>query len=400
LPGLELSSADVIGHIDELCELGGDDRRTGCAARGGYVTIRGWLLDRAAHRPADALAIQLDAGPPIETISGLPRPDVAEVFGQAATASGFAAAIPVLSPLGAHSLSLLPHIDGRSSRVELRDVLRVLAAPDPFAGLERRPGQWAVCVDGAFDKSGSPLIRQDGAYIVPEGVEAELRFWAIDRATLMAPLAIVVRLGGRHVRIASSIERPDAAASVGATGAERCGYVFPLLAPLVGTEQLDIFGLDADGGYSQLASVLVRQPRPLRSSILPQTGAIAGELDEVSCEGIPLQRRGEFSAAIGQTLRLIGWAVDTIGPRLTGGIEIQIDGVAIVETQTSLARGDVAAQHGSRGVSDCGFDCGFRVPNLRLGMHALVVCALSARRDATTELARLKLTVRRAASVG
>ena len=145
-------------------------------------------------------------------------------------------------------------------------------------------------------------------------------------------------------------------------------------APLVGPRQFDISGADADAATaSSRRSSWFGKPRPLRSSILPQTGAIAGELDEVSCEGIPLQRRGEFSAAIGQTLRLIGWAVDTIGPRLTGGIEIQIDGVAIVETQTSLARGDVAAQHGSRGVSDCGFDCRFRVPNLRLGMHALVV---------------------------
>jgi hypothetical protein len=52
VPGIELRTDDVIGHIDELHEAGGASAIADNVARGSYVTVRGWLLDRATHRPA------------------------------------------------------------------------------------------------------------------------------------------------------------------------------------------------------------------------------------------------------------------------------------------------------------------------------------------------------------
>jgi hypothetical protein len=137
----------------------------------------------------------------------------------------------------------------------------------------------------------------------------------------------------------------------------------------------------------------VRQPDPLPNSFLPANANVIASLDEVNLGNSNVESMTALSAAPGQRLRLRGWAIDRVGPRLAGGIDVLIDGNCILSTQTTKSRPDIAAIFGS-GVADCEFDAAFLVPALRSGSHALTIRALSARRDAFSEIARIDLRIR------
>ena len=395
MPGIELQTDDVVGSIDELHEAGGVSDVAHSVARGSYVTVRGWLLDRVSHRPAESIAVALTAESEVEAVMGLPRPDVAEVFGASATGSGFAAAVPADAALGLCALSLRPRRNGLRWDVALEDAVTVVPPKDPFEGFDRRPGQWAFVIDGMFVGESRVPREANGVYVVDPRVPAELRLWAIDGAALEPASAIVARFGGRFVRITSTIPRSDAAASLRAPRATMCGFAVPFIPSPVGTERVDLYALDGEGSYAHLASVRARQPNPLPASILPVTAKVQGALDALDVAGAAVEPVGDVTVTPGQALRLRGWAVDTLGPRLSGGIDVLIDDNLVGEMQTLCDRSDIAAKFAHSGLLESGFDLTLTVPGLELGPHELTVRVFSARRDAILILARRTLRVPR-----
>jgi hypothetical protein len=391
---MELRSDSVVGYLDELSELGCDAIVTNTAARGGFVIVRGWLYDREAERSADTIRIRLNSGPAVEAVVGLNRPDVANVMGTRAAASGFAAAIPVLVTAGSCTLAISPAFDDRSRTIELHDVIEVVDAPDPFAGLHPDPGHWMFSVDGVFDGAGRCIeVDAAGAYVLPADAGADARLWVLDAGDRQPPQALVVRFGGRHLIVSSTIERLDAALSIDAPGARMCGFSIPLMPSPIGTEIIDVYAVGRSGAYAHLTSLRVRRPEPLSAGLLPPTAPLIGALDAVFCDGVSAPAAGDIPVDVGMAIRLCGWVVDPVGPRLTGGIEVLVDGRVAAETHTRLVRTDVAASLGTNGVAECGFDVLLTVPQLAAGPHVLAVRALSSRRDATGILAQRRLNV-------
>jgi hypothetical protein len=394
LSGIELQSDDVIGHIDELRGSGDSSAIAARVDRGGFVTIRGWLLDRGSQRPPDSIAVNFGAGPPVEAVIGLPRPDVEAAFGFGAARSGFAVAVPANSECGACTLSLRPLRAGRSSAVELKDVVTIVAPADPFAGLEGRAGRWVVIIDGIF--AGELPVPRDasGVFVVDLQAPAELCFWAIDAETRRAPEAIVARFGGRYLRVTSTIARPDAAASQSAPGAAMCGFAVPFVPSPIGIDRVELYALDDEGSFAHIASVRARQAQPLPASVLPDASSVRGAVDALEVAGAAVRAADRILAVPGQALVVRGWAIDANGPRLCGGVDVLIDGKLAGEAQTLLVRNDIAAKFAHPRLAESGFEVSAVVPDLEAREVELAVWVYSARRDAATVLLRRPLAGR------
>jgi hypothetical protein len=394
--GISFGRGSFVGHIDEIGQAGGESGIATSIARGGFAIVRGWLVDRRASKPPDAISVAVGSGSIVAAVTGLKRPDVAAVYGSAAIASGFVAAVPIDVPLGACALSVRVRAGRRRFSVEVPIPSLVVAPDDPFGGLERRPGDWRYCVDGVFVGDARAPVDASGAYVVAPGEAADIRMWAIDAAALCPPAAIVARFGGRYLAVPGTIERADAAAHVGAYGAAWCGFSIPFIPSPVGTDQVEIYAVDRFGGYAHLTFVRARGAHPRSASVLPPTASTRGVIDMLAVDAFESRSDARVTACAGQRLRVRGWAIDEVGPRLSGGVELLVDGEAIAQTQTRLARPDVAALFESGMLVDSGFEMGIDLPPLPIGTRQLALRVYSARRDAAAIVARRTLRVVRA----
>ena len=385
----KIESNDVLGSVDEVRQLGRPTPSDGIAV-GSYVTVRGWILNRTDGMPLKDLRVRIDALSPSDAILGIERTDVRDSHGASALKSGFLAVLPVMAPPGRHEL-----VFGFDTNDQRRDLIlsaALITEPpvDPLAGLVHDRAGWEFALDGVFD-GGSALDHDpDGVFICPTERPVAIRGWALHGPTGMAAYEIVARSGGRYLRVAPQA-RPDVAAIKAAPHAIDCGFTIPLLPSSIGVEEIALFALREDGSYASLAHVRVRQAEPLASSTLPESDAIAGTIDAIALDDGTIDSTSEIHAVEHQVLHLRGWAVDTVGPLLAGGIELTLDDVAVVQTQTSLARHDIATKY--RGLADAGFEIAWTIAALAPGAHRLDVRALSARRDAVATLATYRFSV-------
>ena len=390
LTPIAIESNDVLGSVDEVRQLGRPTASDGIAV-GSYITIRGWILNRAHGTPLKDLRVGIDALAPSTAILGLERTDVRDSHGASALKSGFLAVLPVTVPPGRHEL-----VFGFDTNDERRDLIvsaALMTEPpvDPLAGLAHNGAGWEFALDGVFDGDSALDQNSDGVFVCPTERPVAIRGWALHGPTGAVAREIVARSGGRYLHVLAQQARPDVAAVKAAPHAIDCGFTIPLLPSQIGVEEIGLFALREDGSYASLARIRVRQARPLASSTLPESDTIVGAVDAIALDDRTLDSISEIHAFEHQVLRVRGWAVDTVGPLLTGGIELTLDDVAVVQTQTSLARQDIATKY--HAPTDAGFEIAWTIAALAPGAHLLGLRALCARRDCVATLATYRFFV-------
>jgi len=386
----KIESNDVLGSVDEVRQLGRPAPTDGIAV-GSYLVVRGWILNRADGTPLQDLRVGIDAFSPSAAILGFERTDVRDAHGASALKSGFLAVLPVTAPPGRHELVFGFGTNDRRRDLVVSAALMTEPPVDPLAGLADERAGWEFALDGVFDGDSALDQDSDGVFVCPTERPVAIRGWALHGPTGAAAREIVARTGGRYLLVLAPQARPDVAAIKAAPHAVDCGFTIPLLPSPIGVEEIALFALREDGSYASLARVRVRQARPLASSTLPRSDAVAGTIDAIALDDRTLDSIHEINAFEHQVLRVRGWAVDTVGPLLTGGIELTLDDVAVVQTQTSLTRQDIATKY--HGLTDTGFEIAWTIAALAPGAHLLGVRALSARRDAVATLATYRFFV-------
>lgn len=390
-----LRSASLIGHIDEIAVVGGDVLTSDGIPRGGYASFRGWLVDGSGVRQPDGLAIAVGDGKQIAATLGFPRPDVSENLGLDGVQGGFYGVGAVTAACGAQPLVVFARIGDELRPLECSGQCAVLPVVDPLSGLTRRNDGWAAVIDGFFGGDDAITTTGDGgAIVVGEDRPVSLRFWCVDLKAGTPPLAVVARMGGSYLSVLDGVRRADAARHVGAPDAERCGYLVSSVPPLVGVGIIELFAIFEDGTYGSLGSTAFRRSVPLSSRVLPEDAQVTGELDEIRVGDRTFTRDDTIELRQDETLVIRGWSVDTVGPRLTGGVEAHVNDVLVSESRRGISRPDIAAHFEHSGLSDCEFALDIAGANLKPSSSHLTLWGLSARRDARALFAKLRLRVR------
>jgi len=387
---IEIRSESVLGCIDDIRELGRPSPDG--ASVGGFVAIRGWLVPAPGAAPIDAIALGLAPEAHFAAIVGIERPDVRAVNGNGARFSGFAATLPIPDMRGKQALHVRVLQEGIEREFILGDALAASAPVDPFANLEPRDTPWATAIDGVFAGAEILLADNAGIYTIDPAHATVIRGWAARSDPPATAHEIVARSGGRYLRVLQEQPRPDVAAALGA-GALASGFTVPIVPSTVGVEEIHLFAVGEDETYAPIARVRLRSSNAAASTDLPEGADIRGALEELSLAGTALDRDRPLELRDGAELVLNGWAIDAVGPRLCGGIEILIDDVSVVLTQTDLPRPEIARANAHSGVRDCGFAVRWRIAGLTPGPHTLAVRVLSANRETRATLARLPVSM-------
>lgn len=391
-----LRNGSIVGQIDEVAVVGGDVVLNQAIPRGADVSFRGWLLNGAGDRQPDGLEIRVGPGRIIVPTLGFARPDVASVLATNVINSGFYGVGSVAAPCGVQPVLVWARFGDERLPLEGGGTVEVADVIDPLAGLTPRDGGWAGAADGfmsgdrqvdSVDDGGTTIVRFDRP--------TSLRGWCLDLNAGRPAVAVVARMGGSYLKVIDGIDRPDAAKHHGVPHAAACGFHVPAVPPLAGIGEIELFLIFEDGSYAALPVVRFRQPEPISSHALPTDASIEGVLDELRVGEREVEKGGNLELRGDDVLLIRGWAVDTVGPRLAGAVEIEISGTCVAQARRGQRRLDIANHLGNSAVSDCEFIAEVLVRGLEPRTHTMEIWALSARRDARALIASQNLVVHR-----
>ena len=381
--GTDRRSHRAIGNLDSIEEIGSRIRADSPLGRGGYAVVRGWALHEGRHEPVDSLLVSLGAETTVAAFLGLPRPDVAERFGPGALNAGFLAVFPLTGTLGQHRLTLEARAGDELLSCDTSCTISIDVPENPLAGRQERGEFWAYAIDGVHLSDGAPARTfEQGVAILSWGSPAFIKLWVIDLAKRAPPEGIIARSGGVYLRVIDGLMRHDAALSAGAPEAVRCGFAVPVTPSLSGTESIELFALGSDDTYVRLGEVRLRRTDPLPFSSLSRSGRIRGRIDSIAVDDRSVSATHDIAVAHRSILKLRGWAVDEIGPRLSGGVFADMEGGATYEASCGGIRLDVAEELDAPGIAACEFEATIDVTSLSPGRHRISMFALTARRDA------------------
>lgn len=382
IDGTSRRSHRAIAYVDTVEEIGARSGADSPLGRGAYAVVRGWALHEGRHEPVESLRVSVGTETTVEAFLGLPRPDVAERFGRGALNAGFVAVFPLTAPCGPYQLTLEALAGDEVLPCDTSYAVSIDVPENPLAGRQERGDFWAYAIDGVYLSNGTPASSFDqGIAVLSWGCSAFIKLWAIDLAKRAPPEAIIARSGGVYLRVIDSLMRHDAALSVGAPGAAQCGFAVPVSPSLSGTELVELFALGCNDTYVRIGEVKLRRPDTLPLSALPRSGRIRGHLDEITVNGAPVSAADDIAVAHGSVMKLRGWAVDEMGPRLSGGVFADIEGDTF-EALRGRIRPDVAALLDAPDVAACEFEATIDTTSLSPGRHRISMFALTARRDA------------------
>lgn len=390
-PGAEA----IVGNIDEVNVVGSEPVLDETIPQGGQISVRGWLLDRATGSPPRRLKVGIAGGSAVDALLGFPRPDVAAAFDWAQSeVAGFYAVLPIDTEVGQYPIVATAHATGGATTMAFSSEVKVTKAIDPLSGLRTREDGWAFNYDGFF--VGDQLIdtaKPEHIAHLPVDHLTLLRLWLIDTKCGRPPRSVFARLGGRYLHVFDGTERHDAAANVGVQDASRCGFDIAVVPPAVGIAPLQVYAISFDGTFARLPTLFVENRWPLPTEFIAQSARVAANVDDVLVGGESVKGQDRVVAARGKPIWIHGWALDELGPRLTGGIEVLIDGRMIVRPSMTPPRPDVAELYGNALLAEAGFAVSVDTSGLRLGSHEIVLRAFSARGDQLKAFHNLKVLI-------
>jgi hypothetical protein len=387
----------LAGCIDEVAVIGGDPVTGYGIPRGGYVSFRGWLVNVAGGPQPDEVNIAVGTSPREQRLTGLlglPRPDVASQSPGGVVDCGFFGAGAITAPCGTQPVVVTARTGSTVVHLACAGTVDVVPTLDPLQGLTFRDGGVSASIDGFYAGDDRVDQQANGMAIVPFDRPVSLRLWCVDRRSGTPPLAVVARLGGSYLSVIDGVERPDVVRHLELSEAVRPGFLVPVFAPHAGTGTIEMFAILEDGTYARIPAVRFRAPDAATTQVLPTHAQIRGMVDEARVADREFAGTSAIEAGRGQTVFIRGWAFDLVGPRVSGGIEAEIDGVVVAEARRGNPRADIARESGNSAVSDSEFIVEIDTRTLPPRRYTLSLWALSARSDARSLFASRSLIVR------
>ncbi len=376
--GVETLSAgdDRALNVDRTAVRGALDR---AEAAHGVLRLSGWAINLDNGEPADNVLVFVDGECVFAGHTGHERSDAGEISGDGAAAqSGFELELP-MSSVG--DLSRAP--------------LRVFATSgDAAAELTyAHDAGWVSVVQHHLDDG--VLVGSDGSRRTPrvgplDGVldtalieddRLNLLGWAADLEGSRNAELLLVLVDGRQVYSGRIwLERASLADDLGDPALHHAGFHHKLPLDWFGGPpdgRVQVFAVNGDHAVelrpTENARWVTPQSIPDQLQLDPRDasavtwvmGDSVSELGTVTfnasdgwaAELTPWSLGGALDAAVddGETLRLLGWAVDTMGGRPADHIVVLLDGQHLVAATPWLERSDVAETLGDEGLLPCGF---------------------------------------------
>jgi hypothetical protein len=394
--GREPRTESILCHIDEISVAAGEPTTSGSLPQGALTSVRGWFLSREHGDALSRVTTRIGDGLPVDAHWEFRRQDVTAAFEWASPYCGFYAVLPIDSGQGTQTVTVSAYATDRTIRTASPCQVEVSGALDPLAGLSERPDGWAVSIDGFFSSDGHlhSFVRGSKASIIPYERPALLKVWIVDVKSRRPPTAVLALLGGSYLPVYGPSDRNDAALHVGIPSAALCGFTIPVIPPWAGTATVRLFALSVDGTYLRIPPITVRQENALRADALPDGDTVRGNIDEIRVGDFVSESHERVVVPRGTLVQIRGWAVDTLGPRLSGGVEAVIDGAEIVAALSGRLRPEIALDFGNTALADCEFLCSFDTVDWRRGAHSIALRAFSSRGDRIQRFGQIMLVVR------
>jgi hypothetical protein len=376
-----------LGNLDVLESARGLGSEATIVRQREVLFLHGWAVN-AQYHPVDRVFVGIDDADPVEGVTGLDRPDVAQAVGSAGAAkAGFAAAIPIGSVApGMHSIWASFATGDEVFRVpgELR--IEVLPTLDPVADLAPRAEGWAVSIDGVYVGDDRLAGAVGDGLALAAAAPAILRGWAVDTQA-KKPVGDIIAYDANGPRFGIvGFDRPDVIDDLALPGVLACGFGVPVLAPWAGEETVRLVVLSADRrSFLEAGTVRIRRVARERTSDLPRLDEPARvTVDEVSGDGAPRRvSTGEGCLAFRreELLDVRGWAIDDVSHALPAAVTVRVGDRHEFTAQTRLERPDVAAALCDPALAASGFFARIPLAGIPPGEYRIAVRVVAADRS-------------------
>ena len=332
---------------------------TGTVAPGGTLNVLGWAGDFQDGAPVFKVQVLLDGGVIGNAVLGDVRTDVAHIYGNNFTNSGwhFTYSVPNTIAFGTHQVTAVA-TDSANATAQLSNTISVTVGNTP-------PFGW---VDSAHNPA-------DGTTTVPQGRTVAIAGWAVDDQDGAPITKVQVLLDGTLIGNAVlGDSRPDVASALhnplDASSGWHLNYTVPL-ATATGSHTVTAVGFDSSGASASLAS---------SASFTVVNALPFGWLDNALNAA-----NGTGSVAQGGTLSIVGWAVDVHDGAPVSKVQVFIDGSLIGNATLGDPRPDVASAFSNPAYTNSGWHLSYQVPNtLSVGQHTVTAVAFNSANASAT----------------
>ena len=324
------------------------------------VLVDGWVGDAIDGAPLSNVKVYIDSTLQAAPSLGIPRTDVASVYGSRYLKSGFEGAYPASGLiLGTHTVKVIAtDSGGRSATFGPLNITVTSSAPPatpPFGDLEQ-----------ALDaQTGQTTVSQlDSVYV--DGWVAD----AVDHAPLSN---VKVYIDGSLITAGAltlGVARPDVAAIYGSVYTDSGFYwYYPAASLSAGTHAISVVATDSGGRSTTLG--------PMNITVIPPPPF--GNLEWAA----DLTTGSTTEVLQANTLWIAGWVADKTDGAPLSNVTVYIDGNSIDTPTLGIARNDVAAADGSRYL-DSGYFLEYPASSLSLATHNVTVIAVDSLGLSTT----------------
>ena len=341
------------------------------------VYIAGWVANPNSGATLKPLAVQVDGAAVgnVALTSGIPRTDVAAIYGSSYLDSGFVGYFPAAAlSAGTHKVTVLAS-DSLGNSVTFGPISFTVTAAPPFGILEQ----------ARDNLTGSTTVSTSDSLLVAG--------WAVDPSTGTSLKSVTVYIDGAAQGTPTlGIPRPDVVSALGNPAYLNCGYEasYPVAGLGSGAHKVTVVAVDA-GGLSTTFGPLAFTVTTTPPASLPLLGSLEQVLDATTAE-TPISQL--------DSVYIAGWVADPNSGATLNSLSVKVDGVALsnITLTTGIARTDVAEIYGNAYLNS-GFTGYFPASSLAAGTHSVTVVATDSLNNTIT-LAPLSFTVAAAPPFG
>jgi hypothetical protein len=228
---------------------------------------------------------------------------------------------------------------------------------------------------GQIDRCHDPIHAEAGLRRrITRGARLLVDGWAVGRARRRPPSRLLFLVDGMPCFLEEHlIERTDIAEYFGSQALCKCGFtaILPTEKLSIGIYELAICSVfDSTSAWSrplELGSFNVVDCDTLDMPVT-QTGAIA-PIDAIFVNNQVQERGRLFNAIRGQTLVVVGWAIDELHDALPAVVFIELNQRQRFEALLGVERADVAAHFSNEHYRRAGYRCTIDTTSFQVGYY-------------------------------
>jgi len=345
---------------------------------GNTIEITGWALDVEEGLPAPRVFAVVDDTIAFEALTGRESP--AHVRRNAdMSAAGFLAFVFTGSlALGPHSIRIVACNAAGTAWDLIADPI-VCYVEDTM----RLPLRIEPAFSGNVDFVGGFRSRQSGLNSIRRGRTAYVRGWAADVINGRPARYVMVMIDGRpRATVACELDRVDVAAAYANQQVKTSGFLatFPTADLVEGRYALTIAASSNGRSWHTVDDQFTLRITRFAIDEMPRLTSLApARIDDVfvANEGENWKPVSLARLAIGERLKLRGWARDPEPGKVAGGVFFSIENGPVFEANYGLERFDAAERLSDDAYRFAGFEAVIGTDNLRVGQHRLHLCVLA-----------------------